>query len=104
MMLAKKNAADRESTNPTAVLAGSSPRIDAIYTLRTMSPRLSTQTRYVDQVYRLVLGRRPDVVGKSAAVPQIEARPWEKEMVLKDLVVSAEYKLITAKLVSRIRV
>jgi len=59
-------------------------------------PEAADSSTYVDQIYRMLLGRRPDLVGGPAAIQLIEARPWEKETVFKDLVLSPEYKEQTA--------
>jgi hypothetical protein len=59
------------------------------------APEAADSSKYVDQVYRLALGRSPDALGGFTASQLIEAKPWEKETVFTDLVFSPEYKART---------
>ncbi len=55
-------------------------------------PEPSDSSRYIEQVYRLVLGRSPDPLGGLAAQRLIDERPWDKETVFLDLIASPEYR------------
>jgi hypothetical protein len=56
------------------------------------NPEPTDSTAYTVEIYRLLLGRKPDPTGLANAVRRIDEAPWIKELVIADLLISPEYR------------
>jgi hypothetical protein len=55
-------------------------------------PEPTDASAYVARAYRLLLGRDPDPAGAAAMIRAFEETPWDKERVVRGLLLSAEYR------------